>query len=50
MTHSRTTEVGTALGMTTRTSERSINTSTMPENLGTTSSSSTVSAEVKRKS
>ena len=37
-----TTEAGTALGMTTQTSERSTNTNTTPENLGTTSSSSTV--------
>ena len=50
MTRSGTAEVGTALGMTTKTSGRLTNTSTMSENLGTTSSSSTVSAEVKRKS
>ena len=50
MTHSRTAEVGTALGMTTKTSGKLTNTSTMPENLGTTSSSNTPSAEVKRKS
>ena len=50
MTHSETAEVGTALGMTTRTSGRSRNTNTMPENLGTTSSLSIPSAEVKRKS
>ena len=49
-THSRMAEVGTALGMTTKTSGRLTNTNIMPENLGTTSSSSTVSAEVKRKS
>ena len=42
MTPSETTEAGTALGMTTRTSRRSTNTNTMPENLGTTSSLSTV--------
>ena len=42
MTLSETTEVGTALGMTTQTSERSTNTNTVAENLGTTSSSSTV--------
>ena len=40
----------TALGMTIKTSGRLTNTSTMPENLGTTSSLSTVSAEMKRKS
>ena len=50
MTRSGTAEVGTALGTTTRTSERLTNTSTMPENLGTTSNLSTVSAEAKRKS
>ena len=50
MTCSGTAEVGTALGMTTRTSGRKISTSTMPESLGTTSSSNTPSAEVKRKS
>ena len=50
MTRSRTTEVGTALGTTTQTSGRLTNTNTMPENLGATSSSSTVSAEAKRKS
>ena len=50
MTPSETTEAGTAPGMTTRTSGRLTNTSTMPENLGTTSSSNTASAEVKRKS
>ena len=43
-------EVETALGMTTRTSERLTNTNIMPENLGTTSSLSIASAEVKRKS
>ena len=43
-------KIGTALGMTTRTSGKLTNTSTMPENLGTTSSSSTPLAEVKRKS
>ena len=42
MTPSETTEAGTALGMTTQTSGRSTNTNTTPENLGTTSSSSTV--------
>ena len=50
MTHSGTAEVETALGTTTKTSRELTNTSTMPENLGTTSSSSTASAEVKRKS
>ena len=38
MTPLVTTEAGTALGMTTRTSGRLTNTNTMPENLGTTSS------------
>ena len=42
MTPSGKTEVGTALGMTTQTSGRSTNTNTMPENLGTTLSLSTV--------
>ena len=40
-THSGTTEAETALEMTTQTSGRLTNTNTMPENLGTTSSSST---------
>ena len=48
MTCSGTTEVGTALGTTTRTSGRLTNTNTGPENLGTTSSLSTPYAEVKR--
>ena len=42
MTPSETTEAGTALEMTTRTSGRLTNTNTMPENLGTTSILSTV--------
>ena len=42
MTPSETTEARTALGMTTQTPGRSTNTITMPENPGTTSSSSTV--------
>ena len=42
MTCSGRTEAGTALEMTIQTSGRSINTNTMPENLGTTSNSSTV--------
>ena len=42
MTPSETTEAETAIGMTIRTSGRSTNTNTMLENLGTTSSSSTV--------
>ena len=42
MTPSETTEAGTALGMTTRTSGRLTNTNIMPENLGTTSNSHTV--------
>ena len=42
MTPSETTEVGTALGMTILTSEKLTNTNTMPENLVTTSNSSTV--------
>ena len=42
MTPSETTEAGTALGMTTKTLGRLTNTNTMPENLGTTSSLSTV--------
>ena len=41
MTRSGTTEAGTALEMTTQTSERLTNTNTMPENLETTSCSST---------
>ena len=47
---SGTTEAGTALGMTTRVSGRLTNTNTMPENLGTTSSLSTASVEVRRRS
>ena len=50
MTPSETTEAGTALGMTTKTLGRLTNTNTMPENLGITSSSSTVLAEAKRRS
>ena len=50
MTDSGTTEAGTALGMTTQTSGRLRNTNTMPENLGTTSISSTVSVEARRRS
>ena len=50
MTRSRKAEVGTALGMATKTSGRLTNTSTMPENLGTTSSLNTPSTKVKRKS
>ena len=50
MTHSGTTKAGTALGMTIQTSRRLTNTNTMPENLGTTSSLSTASVEVRRRS
>ena len=50
MNPSEKTVAGTALRMTTRTSGRLTNINTMPENLGTTSSLSTASAEVKRKS
>ena len=49
-TCSGTTEVGTVLGISTRTSGRLTNTNTMQGNLGTTSGSSTASAEAKRKS
>ena len=42
MTPSETTEAETALGMTTQTSGRLINTNTMPENLGTTLNSSII--------
>ena len=49
MTHSTTTETGTALGVTTKISGKSTSASIIPQNLGTTSNLSTPSAEVKRR-